>query len=217
MKKTQGIYGIKNKVNNKMYVGQVNGKKGVEGRFLEHKRLLIKGSHYNKHLQRAWNKYGGDNFEFFILEEVCDIGELDDREQYWINEVWGNCYNMQPTAGGSCLGMKRSDETKIKIGNANKKRVWTTESKLKQSNSQKKRFKEFGTPCSVRERRRQCQLGRKHSKETKERIRLRHLGKVFSEETKNKIRLSHLGKKPSPESISKRKITMAKKPPLEGL
>ena len=49
-------------------------------------------------MQASWNKYGSDNFVINILE-YCDIGLLNDREEYWIlyyhsNEK-ENGYNMR--------------------------------------------------------------------------------------------------------------------------
>ena len=85
----QGIYEIKNQVNNKVYVGQVAREKGgFEERFVEHKNALNKDRHYNKYLQNAWNKYGSINFAFKILEIEDDIDKLDDREQYWLDLTW---------------------------------------------------------------------------------------------------------------------------------
>jgi group I intron endonuclease len=200
-----------------MYVGQAFRKKGIKGRFSEHKAALKSNRHYNEHLQHSWNKYGGDNFEFIILEEVQNIENLDEREQYWIDYHWNNSYNMQPTAGGSSLGIKRTKETKAKISEANRMRTWTEESKLKLSKSQKERYLKYGTPDSVRESRRQAQLGRKHTEEEKKKISQGNLGKTFSEETKNKLRLSHLGKKCTEESKRKQSLAMAKRTPCNNL
>jgi group I intron endonuclease len=76
-----GIYKIENKVNGKVYVGQsVN----IESRWKAHKSELRRDTHYNTHLQKSWNKYGEDNFEFSVIEE-CLEQELDDKEIYWID------------------------------------------------------------------------------------------------------------------------------------
>jgi group I intron endonuclease len=76
-----GIYGIRNKINGKMYVGQsVN----VSNRFIRHKTLLKHNKHYNRHLQNSYNKHGLEQFEFIILEK-CEERLLDLREQHWID------------------------------------------------------------------------------------------------------------------------------------
>ena len=64
-----GIYRIKNKVNNKSYVGSsVN----MIRRFSKHRSNLNKDQHENNYLQKEWNKFGKDNFEF---EMLCIIKE----------------------------------------------------------------------------------------------------------------------------------------------
>lgn len=62
-----GIYQIKNKTNNKIYVGS---SLNIKRRFSDHRRLLKNNKHHSYKLQRAYNKYGESNFEFIVLEEV---------------------------------------------------------------------------------------------------------------------------------------------------
>ena len=62
-----GIYKIINKVNGKYYVGST---KDFNKRWLDHKSALIGNRHPNDKLQRAWNKYGQDKFEFVITEST---------------------------------------------------------------------------------------------------------------------------------------------------
>lgn len=76
-----GIYKIENLVNGKIYIGQ---SKHIKQRWSEHKKELKANKHANHYLQRAWNKYGEDNFSHIILEE-CDESCLDEREKYYIN------------------------------------------------------------------------------------------------------------------------------------
>ena len=67
---TKGIYGIINKVNNLIYIGESNN---IERRWDEHIDELNENSHCNYKLQTAWNTYGKDNFKFEILEEIQKI------------------------------------------------------------------------------------------------------------------------------------------------
>lgn len=75
-----GIYTIKNKINNKYYIGlSIN----IEQRFLFHQRRLRDNTHKNKHLQKSYNKYGIEGFEFIVIEE-CTEEQLCDKEKYYI-------------------------------------------------------------------------------------------------------------------------------------
>ena len=65
--KKYGIYGIRNKINNKIYIGKTMQSFG--DRWDCHRAMLNGGYHDNKHLQRAWDKYGKNNFEFIRISQ----------------------------------------------------------------------------------------------------------------------------------------------------
>lgn len=75
-----GVYCIINKINNKIYVGQ---SKNLIKRKKEHFMSLEGGYHKNPHLQRAYDKYGKENF-FFKLLMYCKNNELDFYEDFFI-------------------------------------------------------------------------------------------------------------------------------------
>lgn len=77
-----GIYCIENLVSHKKYVGQ---SLDIYQRWKDHKQKLNNNKHRNIYLQRAWNKYGENNFNFYILE-TCDKSLLDKREIYYITK-----------------------------------------------------------------------------------------------------------------------------------
>ena len=89
-----GIYCIENLINHKKYIGlSVN----IYKRWGDHKYALNNQKHANPYLQRAWNKYGKENFKFWIVE-ACNQVNLHDKEIYYIelynttNENYGyNC------------------------------------------------------------------------------------------------------------------------------
>lgn len=64
-KRESGIYKIINKIDGKYYVGC---SRNIQSRWIRHKYVLRKNKHENKYLQRAWNKYGEENFEHVIVE-----------------------------------------------------------------------------------------------------------------------------------------------------
>lgn len=76
-----GIYRIVNKINGKCYYGS---SKNIKKRWLRHKNELNKGKHVNIILQRAWDKYGSDNF-IFELVEGCDESLLMEIEQKYLD------------------------------------------------------------------------------------------------------------------------------------
>lgn len=78
-----GIYLIRNKINNKVYIGL---SVDIEERWQHHRALYSKkenNKEKNKPLYLAFNKYGIENFDFQILEE-CSLSELSEREKYYI-------------------------------------------------------------------------------------------------------------------------------------
>lgn len=93
MKKICGIYKIINKKNGKFYVGS---SRDVRGRWHVHKYLLINNKHHSIHLQRAWKKYGKNNFEFILVKE-CSEEDLLSLEQTYLDIAKNNdkkCYNV---------------------------------------------------------------------------------------------------------------------------
>lgn len=76
-----GIYKIKNKVNNKTYVGS---SLNIESRKYKHFWLLRNNKHDNYFLQNSFNKHGEQNFTFEILE-LCEEKEIIERENHYID------------------------------------------------------------------------------------------------------------------------------------
>lgn len=104
-----GIYCIENVINNKKYIGQ---SKNIRRRFWVHIHTLRKNEHCNKHLQMAWNLYGCEAFNFYIIEE-CLQKDLDDREKYYIMKynTLRNGYNLN--AGGQGIPEYKHTEEEI--------------------------------------------------------------------------------------------------------
>jgi len=127
-----GIYKIINILNNKIYIGSSTQ---INKRWKKHKQCLRRNKHHSNHLQNAWNLYGEESFKIELLEQVEPSKEkLLEREDYWIsffnsaNSDFG--YNVRIKAG-SCLGTKRSEETRKKMSEIAKKRVISEETKQK--------------------------------------------------------------------------------------
>lgn len=124
------IYSITNTVNGKRYVGQTSD---YTKRMNSHLSSLRGGRSHNRHLQAAFNKYGEDSFRFDVIE-YCDIDQLNDREQYWIESMgtYRDGYNLDQ-GGAGIRGYHYTDEQKQRISNALKGRTFSDEARAKMS------------------------------------------------------------------------------------
>ena len=192
-----GTYLIKNALNNKVYIGSAVN---ILKRWRGHKRDLKKGSHHSSLLQKAWDKYGEQNFKFEILEEVSNPEHLLAYEQVYLDYYKSyeddKGYNICKTAG-SWYGRKHSEETKRKIGEASKGRnigrryrEEITRKLTEVSEETKRKISEANT-------------GKKLSEETKRKISEANTGKKLSEETRKKISEVNTGKKLSEKTKQK--------------
>lgn len=209
--KISGVYAIVNTVNNKRYVGS---SKSVDSRFNEHRRKLRRGDHTNKKLQRAWNKYGEDKFEFVVIEECC-IDNLLTREQAYIDEcseynvrknAWAN-YGLVPTEetrrrmSVAGKGRKFSEEHKAKIGAQSRGRKLSDEARKKLSEGAKGRPGAFkGRKHSEESLRKMSawqkgKKGRPHTEEELRKMSMAQKGRTHTEETKRKISKRKIGKR----------------------
>lgn len=146
--KHYGIYGIKNKINSKIYIGKTM--KSFGDRWDCHKAQLRGGYHDNPHLQRAWKKYGEGNFSFIVLvdcvngETHADVNKLEVQEIAKYRDL-GLAYNIHDGGdGGLFLGKHLSERAKRKIGDKNRVHMLgrhaTDETRKKMSESQLKRY-----------------------------------------------------------------------------
>lgn len=92
--KKAGVYVIRNTVNGKRYIGSTSS---FHRRWTEHRKKLKKGKHENSIVQRAWDKYGADAFEFRPLL-ICAVKDLLFYEQRCLDGMKPE-YNILPNAG----------------------------------------------------------------------------------------------------------------------
>jgi group I intron endonuclease len=178
-----GIYIIKCKANHKFYVGSAVN---YRNRWAEHRRRLNAGSHHCIHLQRSWDKYGQNDFEFCLVEFV-EKENLIMIEQRWIDAYWDNGVLLNSCRiAGSVLGRKHSQEAKNKISQSHIGVIHSESTIQKMKQSQSNRSAETRIKMSI------AQQGKIHSSQERDKIResmrqnTNHFGKKDSEETKKK-------------------------------
>jgi group I intron endonuclease len=115
-----------------------------ERRFVDHRNKLGKNSHYNNHLQRAWNIDGEENFEFKVVEE-CSKKKLSKREKHYIKFYNARNSNLgyNQTDGGDGIS-NPSSETRQRMSDAKigKKRSDETRKRMSDSQTGKKKSDE---------------------------------------------------------------------------
>lgn len=176
-----GIYRIYFIGSNKSYIGL---SKGFKGRRNQHLRELKKGTHFNIYLQRAFNKYGENNFRIELIEE-CDESELMQKEKYYIeiHDSFKNGFNL--TTGGENCNL--SDDVKKRISEKHKGKIVKEE---------------------TRQKLRQINLGKKHSPETYAKLKEIYKNRVLTDEQRQKIikATSYRRSEETKEKMSKSRI-----------
>lgn len=151
------VYAIRNRVTGCVYIG---GTVHYPNRFRSHRCDLRKGRHRNELLQRDWDHYGADAFDFVVLEEVRDESLLCEAEQRWMDQFQDR-YNLCPLAG-TPLGVVRRPEVRERMSASALRRPKRTLSE------------------QHRARIAAAARGRKHSPETLEKMRAAHAARPVS-------------------------------------
>ena len=169
MNDDSGIYQIRNLINDKIYIGSAID---LKWRNRQHFSDLKYNRHFNKYLQRAYNKYGIENFIFEVLiycdEENCLLFEQRFLDYYWNK---GILYNTNPIAGNS-LGYKHTEESLLKMSKIHQGHITSDEVKQKISKSLQGNINGLGYKPSAETRLKlsEAAKGRKHTEETKRKI-----------------------------------------------
>lgn len=171
-----GIYKITSP-SGKIYIGQSID---IERRFKHYKRMACK---QQVKIYNSMLKYGVDAHIFEILE-LCDTEELNNKERYYqdLYDSVSNGLNLLYVKSEHFNG-GHSEESKKKISNSLKGKIFTDEHKYKIGLNNSRRII---SPETI-EKHRLNKLGKKSSYETKEKQRQNKLGSKHSEETKKKM------------------------------
>lgn len=197
------IYQIKNKNNNKIYIGSTHQE--INKRWNQHIDALNSNTHYNSYLQRSWNKHREDSFEFEIIEDNIPDDNQYEREQYYLDKLKSYNreigYNLSKTATGVSMygednhfyGKKHTEESKQKIREFRLGYTMSEETKNKIGESHKgdknlyygDNFKNSGIY--------KYWQNKNLSDEHKQKLKEKATGRKLSEETKNKLSIIFSG------------------------
>ncbi len=82
--KTSGIYQIMHVTTGTIYIGS---SVDMYSRTSYHRSSLRRGDHHSAYLQRAWNKYGEEQFRVDVVL-LCDKSDLAFQERYFITNLY---------------------------------------------------------------------------------------------------------------------------------
>ena len=111
-----GVYVIKCKVNDRFYIGV---SKNIKARWNEHRSDLKNNKHHSVKLQRSYNKYGIDAFEYLVIYETSDYEAAANLAASMTKSFYGKLLlNSSANSRGFYNGYKHSEQTKAKISKA---------------------------------------------------------------------------------------------------
>lgn len=163
------VYKTTNLINNKIYIGVKDLNQKNSNNYL--------GS--GKYFLRTLKKYGKENFVRVIISDYDNKNDAYNLEKFLVDDAFvarKDTYNIARGGYGGCTG-PRSEETKRKISERNKKYYKTHDGSNKgksASEETRKKMSEF-------------RLGKKHSEESKKKIREKALNRRHNNTTKKKM------------------------------
>jgi group I intron endonuclease len=234
-----GIYRIRELATGRSYIGSsLAPLKRLRG----HQLNLERGTHFNRHLQFSWSKYGA---QAFALEQLvdCSIEELARKEQQFIDSYIEHdlpLYNVKPASESrKNFVFRHTPDAKAKISRAFKGIKFSQEhrdklckpkslsARINMSLAQKGRKKpaEFGAKMSRLLKGKSLSLehrakvsaalkGRSPSLMHRRNLSLAIAGTKFSDERREQCRVRQLGKKHSPET--RLKMSASHRNPLKS-
>lgn len=133
--------------------------------------MLDNNNHFNEHLQRSFNKYGTEYFEFFVLHITNDSDDIDELEKKYIStyKCKHACYNT--LSGGE--GM--SGENNPFYGHKHTEEAKRIMSKKKIGKRKGVENNFYGRDASGEKN---PFYGKQHSQESKQKMSRNHLGLI---------------------------------------
>lgn len=194
-----GIYRIKNILNEHCYYGS---SKNIKRRWDKHKSQLKYNRHENIMLQRAWNKYGENNFIFEVVE-LCEEYELLIIEQKYLDLKPKYNIGKQASGGDNLTNHPNKNEIINKRSKTFKHNfnLMTENEKIKKWSRPKEMNPNWKGGASIK----YCVCGKKIAPENNYCIKCLprngknnpFYGKKHTDETKKILSEKNLGKKPT--------------------
>lgn len=179
-------------------------------------------------MQKAWNKYGEDAFEFKIIE-FCEVNKLNEREQYWIDyykcnhSKYRQGYNA--TDGGEGAYSNQNVKGRIQVNNGEiQKMIYPNELPIYEEQGfvrglLPKTIEKINENRNIKYGEEHWNYGKKLSDEHRRNISKSNKGKPswnkgkhWDDEHKEKLKRSLAGRKKSEET--RRKIIKSKQKPV---
>lgn len=205
-KKYFGIYCIVCEPTGKMYIGQT--RQSFYKRWTFHKWELNNNKHRNTHLQNAWNKYGSENFQFYVLKKINQEQKniqtksvLSEKEKFYVSLYNTHYSGFNMTDGGETQDPANISQDKRKrVGEINRKRL-------------------FGStlPDNVKKKMSESHKGLVKSKEHRENLSKSLTGFKRSEEQKEKCRIANQGSKQKTAKYTEELVTKIRIDYINGL
>lgn len=176
-----GVYKITCLSSGKYYIGY---SKEIEKRFHTHKMLLRASRHFNILLQRAYDKYGCDDFTFEILHTCNTIDDAKTLELQYLDDINIRplLYNIHYNNSGGDLLTHHPNRTEII------EKMTRTITELNNNMTKEERQQKYGQSGETN-----GMYGRTHTDEVKKRISELKTGNTYckgkkaSDETKHKM------------------------------
>lgn len=171
------LYIITNRINNRKYIGITVD---FQKRSKRHLRELRENRHHSIFLQRAFNKYGEENFDFEILFDDLSKDKAEWLEEFYLNEHYNNVYNVSKKSSGGDLISYHPELDKIKKKHSENGNAWwdSLTEEEKKAHGDKSRGENNGM------------YGRKHKEESKKKMSENSKGWSPSEETRKRMSLA---------------------------
>ena len=192
MDKNCGVYAITNNRTGKRYIGSAVN---IQRRWKQHRNELTSGCHHNSKLQKSWNKYYPEAFEFSVIL-ICTQADLLMYEQICMDffDVVKNGYNILPSAGSN-LGQKRTPEFKMKMSAIVRERsgyahLHTPESRAKARIANTGKSKSLETKAKMSASASKKSNAQLHTKEAITKRAASHVGGKRSSETKERMSIA---------------------------